>query len=409
MSQNLEFRITASDQASAVVASVQKKIADFGKDIGRSIAAVAGPMALATLAISKVTEKMEEARQKAKEAFDWGSGLEKSARQMGVSVQDFQRIEAAAAATGFSVEEVGSAFKAASDLIARAKAGNQDAIESINAMGISMEELDSVQPEDVIRRMGEALSAAVDPADKLKVAIGALGKEGEKLQAVLAKGFDIAGALTDGTGLTKEEARYLAELNQLERAQANRARIETARQEITGRAIDDAKKIVGDMSKSAAERANAQSIIDAATRAGGFFATRVLKQDPRVQEAVVGELTRQRQQREGTTPPSQGAISAAGRLAGLATERESEAAKPETAKPPKAAPSAASMEFSSLRALGGAMAGESVIRGTEEERTQIQREIRDILARLAEQYKPGVDFTKDIAERLGPLARIFTK
>lgn len=407
MSQNLEFRITASDQASAVVASVQKKIADFGKDIGRSIAAVAGPMALATLAISKVTEKMEEARQKAKEAFDWGSGLEKSARQMGVSVQQYQRIEFAAADTGMSVTEVGEAFKAASNLIQQAKQGNLAAAESLAAMGFSLEELDSIKPDEVLKRISEAMATAVDPADKLKIAIGALGKEGEKLQATLAKGFDIAGAFNSAKGLlSDEEADFLAEEDRKARTAALREKLRLARREPTLRFLEEdeqGRAIV------AAEQERMRRLAGPAAgpaALGGFgIGAGSLANDPKVQAEVQRILAERA--RAAVVPPTPAAVSAGEGLKQIAEEAAKPA--PEKPKPPKAAPSAASMEFSSLRALGGAMAGESVIRGTEEERTQIQREIRDILARLAEQYKPGVDFTKDIAERLGPLARIFTK
>ena len=406
MSQNLEFRISASDQASAVVAGVQKKIADFGKDIGRSIAAIAGPMALATMAVSKVTSMMDEARQKAKEAFDWGSGLEKSARQMGVSVQEFQRIEAAAADTGLNVNEVGEAFKAASNLIQQAKQGNLAAAESLAAMGFNLEELDKIRPDEVLKRIGEAMATAVDPADKLKIAIGALGKEGEKLQATLAKGFDIAGAFQKAEGLTDEEAAFLSEQERRARIEANRARLETARQEATRRFLEDdqqGRAIV------AAEQERMRRLAGPAggpAALGGFgIGAGTLSTNPQIQAEVQRILAERA--RAAIKPPTPSAVAAGEGLKQIAEEAAKPA--PEKVKPPKAAPSAASMEFSSLRAIGGAMAGESVIRGTEEERTQIQREIRDILQRLAEQYKPGVDFTKDIAERLGPLARIFTK
>lgn len=405
MSQNLEFRITASDQASAVVASVQKKITDFGKDIGRSIAAVAGPMALATMAMSKVTSMMDEARQKAKEAFDWGSGLEKSARQMGVSVQQFQRIEFAAAETGLNINEVGEAFKAASNLIQQAKQGNLAAAESLAAMGFSLEELDSIKPEEVLKRISEAMATAVDPADKLKIAIGALGKEGEKLQATLAKGFDIAGAFNSARGLlSDEEADFLAEEDRKARTAALREKLRLARREPTRRFLEEDEQ---GRAILAAEQERLRRAMPPGMSAGTQFSlgAATIAQNPDIQAQVQRILAERA--RAAVVPPTPAAVSAGEGLKQIAEE----AAKPAPEKPkaPKAAPSAASMEFSSLRAIGGAMAGESVIRGTEEERTQIQREIRDILARLAEQYKPGVDFTKDIAERLGPIARIFTK
>lgn len=408
MSQNLEFRITASDQASRVVASVQKKVTDFGKDIGQSIVAIAGPMALASMAISKITQKMEEAKQKSKEAFDWGTGLSKSARQMGVSVTDFQRIEYAAADTGMSVTEVGDAFKAANNLIQQAKQGNLAAAESLAAMGFSLMELDKIKPEDVIRRIGEAMATAEDPADKLKIAIGALGKEGEKLQAILAKGFDIAGAFKAKDGMTDAEADFLAEKDAEARGKANRERLVEARRGITEKFLEEdpfGKQLVEK------ERARIAALAGpAGGQAGmsnfGITAGSISSTD-RIQNIVQAELARRAAAAVKTPTPE--AIKNAEDLKNVAEEAARPAAEKLKPEKVKASPSVAGMEFSSLRAIGGAMAGDSSIRGTAEERTEIARQIRDRLDKLIEQNQPSIDFTKNIASAFAPIGRLFKK
>ena len=86
-----------------------------------------------------------------------------------------------------------------------------------------------------------------------------------------------------------------------------------------------------------------------------------------------------------------------------------EKAKKAKDKAKEATPSVAGMEFSSLRAIGGAMAGDSSIRGTAEERTEIARQIRDRLDKLIEQNQPSIDFTKNIASAFAPIGRIFKK
>jgi hypothetical protein len=408
MSQNLEFRITAQNQASAVIASVQKKVGEFGKDIGRSIAAVAGPMAIATMAFSKISARMEEMRQKSKDAFNWGAGLERSAQDLGVTVRDMQRIESVAAETGQSVGTVGEAFKAASNLIQQAKQGNLDAAASLSAMGFNLEELEKIKPEDVIKRIGEAMATAVDPADKLKIAIGALGKEGEKLQGILAKGFDVAKAFQNAEGLTDEEAAFLAQQEKDARARANRERLETARREASRRFLEDdpqGRAIV------AAEQERMRRLAGPAggpASMGGFgIGAQTLATDPRIQAEVQRILAERARAAAAANPPTPAAVSAGEAL----RERGERAGDAPDIKPPrvKPAPSIAGMEASSLRAIGGALAGDSSIRNTEEERTEIQRQIRDRLDRIIEMYRPGVDFTKGLGEKLGPIFRILTK
>jgi Ni/Co efflux regulator RcnB len=408
MSQNLEFRITASDQASRVVASVQKKVTDFGKDIGQSIVAIAGPMALASMAISKISQKMEEAKQRSKEAFDWGTGLSKSARQMGVSVTDFQRIESAAADTGMSVTEVGDAFKAANNLIQQAKQGNLAAAESLATMGFNLMELDKIKPEDVIRRIGEAMATAEDPADKLKIAIGALGKEGEKLQGILAKGFDIAGAFKAKDGLSDAEAEFLAKSDAEARGKANRERLVEARRGLTEKFLEEDPEGKRLVEKERARIAALAGPAGGRAAAAGFGITAgSISGNDQIQNEVQRILAERAA--AAVKPPTAEAVGAAGGL----IKKAEEDAKPPAAKlkPDKVAPSpsVAGMEFSSLRAIGGAMAGDSSIRGTEEERTEIARQIRDRLDKLIEQNQPSIDFTKNIGRAFAPIGRIFNK
>jgi len=408
MSQNLEFRITASDQASRVVASVQKKVTDFGKDIGQSIVAIAGPMALASMAISKISQKMEEAKQRSKEAFDWGTGLSKSARQMGVSVTDFQRIESAAADTGMSVTEVGDAFKAANNLIQQAKQGNLAAAESLATMGFNLMELDKIKPEDVIRRIGEAMATAEDPADKLKIAIGALGKEGEKLQGILAKGFDIAGAFKAKDGLSDAEAEFLAKSDAEARGKANRERLVEARRGLTEKFLEEDPEGKRLVEKERARIAALAGPAGGRAAAAGFGITAgSISGSDQIQNEVQRILAERAA--AAVKPPTAEAVSAAGGLIAKAEEDAKPAA--DKVKPGKVAPapSVAGMEFSSLRAIGGAMAGDSSIRGTEEERTEIARQIRDRLDKLIEQNQPSIDFTKNIGRAFAPIGRIFNK
>ena len=73
MADDVSFTISASDQASKVVETVQKKIQDFGKDVAKLALGVAGPMALLQAGIGYVTEKWQEYQQAQKDAFEAGA------------------------------------------------------------------------------------------------------------------------------------------------------------------------------------------------------------------------------------------------------------------------------------------------------------------------------------------------
>jgi len=63
MADDLSFTISANDQASKAVETVQKKIQDFGKDIAKMALGVAGPMALLQAGIGLAIDKYKEYQQ----------------------------------------------------------------------------------------------------------------------------------------------------------------------------------------------------------------------------------------------------------------------------------------------------------------------------------------------------------
>jgi hypothetical protein len=209
--QSLEFTISASDQASKVVTSVQKKIDNFGKDVGRSIAGVLGPMALVGFAVSKVTEYLAEMEKKAKEAFDFGAGLSDAAAKLGVTVEQFQQITKAAAATGESLDNVATAYKASTKFLADVKSGNLEALETFEGLGFSISNLEKIKPEDVLARLSQVMLTATDPTQKMAIAMTVLGESAKNLQGTLAKGFNIAAAFEGGGLISDEDAALLAE------------------------------------------------------------------------------------------------------------------------------------------------------------------------------------------------------
>lgn len=75
MADDLSFTISAQDQASRAVETVQKKIQGFGSDVAKLALGVAGPMALLQAGIGYVTDKWNEYKQAQTDAFEKGAAL----------------------------------------------------------------------------------------------------------------------------------------------------------------------------------------------------------------------------------------------------------------------------------------------------------------------------------------------
>jgi hypothetical protein len=89
MADDLSFTISAQDQASRAVETVQKKIQAFGGDVAKLALGVVGPMALLQAGIGYVTQKWQEYKQAQQEAFDKGASgtYEEVKAQEGLGVQ----------------------------------------------------------------------------------------------------------------------------------------------------------------------------------------------------------------------------------------------------------------------------------------------------------------------------------
>lgn len=418
MSQQMELTITAKDQASKVIEGVEKRVKNFGQQFGQQLAGLVAPMALVGVAMAKISEHIQKVAQQRKEAFDWGASLEASANKMGVTVEMFQAIEAAADATGESVDRVGKSFKLASDLIAAARSGNKDAAESLAALGIKLADLEKTSPQDVLRRIAGALATTEDPAKRAQLAIAALGKSAAELQDILAKGFDIAGAIEGTEGLSTAEANFLREQAREERAKKNRERLAQARQQATQRFLEQDPQ--GRAILAAEQERMRRLAGPAAGRAalGGFGLTAgVAAADPRVQAQVIEAMEKARREAEAGKPgPDAAAAAGLTKKAEDDAKKAAEAAEKESKKKPRKGPSTkpddadfgvfekSQPTVSSLRAIGGGMAGEVAgLVDFQRNSLEVQKQIRDILAEIKNRGNiQNTDFTKPVPNIVAP-------
>lgn len=408
MSQEMQITIAAKDTASKVIASVQQKVNNFGKDVGRSIVAIAGPMALFTMAFSKISERIAEIAAKRKEAFDWGASLEQSSARMGVTVEQFQAIEAAADTTGESVDRVGKSFKLASDLIKAARSGNLDAAASLEALGINLDNLDKATPQEVLKSLAVALATTEDPAKRAQLAIAALGKSAGELQDVLAKGFDIAGAIEGTEGLTAEEAALLREQAREERAAKNRERLAMARQASAQRFLESPE---GAGFLAAAQRKALESAGPYGGGAAPNITAETMSRDPRIQAEIQAIVAKRLKETEAAKPKA--SEQTANALQKKAEEEkkkaEEEAKKAErSSKQKKITSKRGEIEFdpgqaptvSSLRAIGGAFANDVA---TSVDYNQIQVDLQRNMVRLLEQIAKNGGIPTDMTKPINPL------
>lgn len=232
MSLGLEFNISARDQASAAVETVNKKIKDFGKDVAKSFLSFAAPMALMQSGISYVGDKIEEYKQKVKEATENAAKLKDEAADIGVSVEVWQRLKGAADESGVAVAKVGKLYQEAVKLIEAGKDPLSDASRILrDALGFASEDVakGNLEAIAVIERMGTAIAGASSEAEAMKIATALLGETmAKELLPALREAAKLKEGYVNTEGLTDEEAQVLRNAKAQERRAKAREEYQTA-------------------------------------------------------------------------------------------------------------------------------------------------------------------------------------
>lgn len=241
MADGLEFTISARDQASKAVSTVQKKINDLGKDLARGFLSFAGPMAIVQGAINYVTNAIEEHRKKVADAFDAYASIGDKASDIGVASDEFVKLQNAAEASGTSIDKVGKLFKEVTAIIQQATVSGSDQERMLKALGFSAEQIASglLKPTEVIRAMADTLNSATGNTEKFSLATAMLGNNAAELIPLLTKADNVLKGYGEDPGITQDEIALLERKKKADKQKANKEQVALARQQ----AIEEAKQM----------------------------------------------------------------------------------------------------------------------------------------------------------------------
>jgi hypothetical protein len=468
MSDGLEFTISAKDQASKAVSTVQKKINDLGKDLARGFLSFAGPMALVQGAISYVTDAIAEHKKKVAEAFETYSVIGDKAADLGVAADEFLRLQQAADASGSSVDKVGKLFKEVTGIIQQATISGSDQERMLKALGFSAEQIASglLKPTEVIKAMADTLNSATSNTEKFSLATAMLGSNAAELIPLLTKADNILKGYGEDPGITQEEIALLERQKVADKQKENQEKAALARK----RALEEARKspeVMAEANRIAPRSlteeemknkfgseaaANAAGYSRTPTYSGGYRAADIFTRgrmatDEEVLTALKNVEERKRQAKavtddassrekaaelhnlemkklndaalklvdeeqakgnEAKTKEEEDALKKRRKDLGELLDAEAKANDDTAKEAANKAEKANKLTVSSLREIGGAMAGEftpgtsaPVIDYQKESLTVEQKillEMEKLNNVFNENKRPGVDFTKDPAQ-----------
>jgi len=179
-------------------------LAEGMQKLGAPLAAVGGAMTASLgLAVKSFTEA--------------GDALDKMAGRTGVSVESLSALKFAAEQSGASLEDVEGGIKGMQTVLRNADRGLSRATENLGALGLKIEDLRGLSPEQQFRKFADAISRVEDPSQRAALAMQTLGGAGQKLLPLLAngaQGLDAYAAQAERLGLvmTAEQAAQAAQL-----------------------------------------------------------------------------------------------------------------------------------------------------------------------------------------------------
>jgi hypothetical protein len=132
------------------------------------------------------------------------------AKRLGLSYNKLKAIQYAAKLAGIDSEKLNSAFERMQDVLGNASIGEKSAIDALARIGLSMEQLNRLRPEQRFEAIGNAIAQIQDPAQRIAAARDIFGKQGGALLVL----FENAGqAISDAADKMQQFGVALSELD----------------------------------------------------------------------------------------------------------------------------------------------------------------------------------------------------
>ena len=192
----------------------------FGKALGKGL--LAGGTAIAT-ATGTMTKALMSGTQ---ELSDYGDQIDKMSQKLGLSAESYQQWDYVLGQAGADINSMSTGMKTLTNKLDDAKNGSESAQQMFAALGLSMEDLNSMSREDVFESVIYGFQGMADSTERAALANDLFGKSGQELtplfnqsvedtQALIAASNELG--MVMGDQAVKNAAHYHDSLDTLSR------------------------------------------------------------------------------------------------------------------------------------------------------------------------------------------------
>ena len=162
---------SAKKQAKGVASSIAKN----SKAIGASLAVVGGAI---TATLGKTVQHFAAI----------GDQIQKMSIKTGVSTEALSQLGFVAEQSGTSIEVLGKAFKNQADFLEDARDGLSTSTDAMEKLGLSMDDFEGKNPEEVFMMLSESIASIEDPMQRAALANDVFKRSGSELLPMFASG-----------------------------------------------------------------------------------------------------------------------------------------------------------------------------------------------------------------------------
>jgi hypothetical protein len=192
----------------------QKPLQTGFRTIGKTVGKLSGGLLAIATGIGAAVAAASAAVLAATKRFaDLGDQLDKMAARTGASVEALSAFRFAAIRSGASLTDVENGMKGMAQFMLQAERNSAAAVDTMKDLGLTLEDLQGLAPEDQFRLIAQKIADIPDPTRRAGVAMQALGRSGrallpmvEDLDALERKAHDL------GVTMSGENATAAAEL-----------------------------------------------------------------------------------------------------------------------------------------------------------------------------------------------------
>jgi hypothetical protein len=176
----------------------------FGKELGKNVSTTdmmsgglkkLGGALLAAFSIGAVTAAL-------KSYTDFTGKIADMSAKTGIGTEALQRLKYAAEQNGSSLEQVSGAVTKLGNNLA---GGNKNAVSALDALGLSLSTVRSMEPDRAFTAIADAIAKVPDPMDRSKLAMDLFGKSGAELLPMMTGNLTETAAAADKLGIVMSD------------------------------------------------------------------------------------------------------------------------------------------------------------------------------------------------------------